>query len=67
MAIEKVYSPADADIVTIVQAGVKLNELQNPDGSVEFATQQALQLAVENRTADPGTPVDGQIWLRTDL
>lgn len=55
------------DIVAIVQAGVKLNELQNPDGSIEFSEQQALQLAVENRTSDPSTPVDGQIWLRTDL
>ena len=22
---------------------------------------------IENLTSDPGTPVDGQIWLRTDL
>ena len=50
-----------------VKAIVKLNELQNPDSSVEFANQHALQFAVENRTDDPGTPVDGQIWLRTDL
>ncbi len=55
------------DINDSVKAGVKLNELQNPDGSVELAQQQVLQLAVENRTTDPGTPVDGQIWLRTDL
>ena len=41
--------------------------IQNPDGSVEFATQQALQLAMENRTDDPASPVDGQIWLRADL
>ncbi|GAH65411.1 unnamed protein product, partial [marine sediment metagenome] len=58
---------ADADIVAIVQAGVKLNELQNPDGSIEFNQQEALQLAVEKLTSDPDTPVDGQIWLRTDL
>ncbi len=55
------------DPIVAVKAGVKLNELQNPDGSVEFATQQALQLAVENRTDDPSSPVDGQVWLRTDL
>ena len=55
------------DMNDSVKAGVKLNELQNPDGSVELAQQQVLQLAVENRTTDPGTPVDGQIWLRTDL
>lgn len=57
----------DSDVVGTVKAGVKLNELQNPDGAVEFATQQALQLAVENRIDDPGAPVDGQVWLRTDL
>jgi len=55
------------DPVSTVKANVKLNELQNPDGSVEFSEQQALQLAVENRTSDPSTPADGQIWLRTDL
>lgn len=67
MAVEKVYSPADADIVAIVQGGVKLNELQNPDGSIEFAQKEALQAIIEKRTSDPGTPTDGQIWLRTDL
>jgi hypothetical protein len=24
-------------------------------------------LIIENRTSDPGSPVTGQIWLRTDL
>ena len=55
------------DIVAIVQAGVKLNELQNPDGSIEFNQEQALQVVIENRAGDPSTPTDGQIWLRTDL
>ena len=50
-----------------VKAGVKLNELSNPDGSIEFSKQEALQLAVEKLTSDPGTPADGQIWLRADL
>lgn len=57
----------NANAVTAVKAGVKLNELQNPTGSVEFNQQQALQLVIENRTSDPGSPVTGQIWLRTDL
>ena len=57
----------DPDIVGVVQAGVKLNELQNPNGSIEFNQQEALQAVIEKRTSDPGTPVDGQIWLRTDL
>lgn len=65
MAIEKVY--LDSDIVGVVRTNVRLNELLSPDGSVEFSQEQALQLVVELRTSDPGTPVDGQIWLRTDL
>ncbi len=46
---------------------VKLNEFTNPDGSVEFNQKQALQLVIENLTEDPGSPVEGQIWLRTDV
>ena len=55
------------DVNDTVKASVKLNEFQNPDGSVEISQQQALQLVFEKLTADPSTPVDGQIWLRTDL
>jgi len=57
----------EVDIAGTVQANVKLNELQDPDGSIEFSQQQAVQLVVEKLTSDPGTPVDGQIWLRIDL
>lgn len=45
----------------------KLNACDPPDGSVDFGQQQALQFVIENRTSDPVAPVDGQIWLRTDL
>jgi len=45
----------------------KLNSCDPPDGSVDFAQKQATALVIENRTSDPATPVDGQIWLRTDL
>lgn len=45
----------------------KLNQSEVPDGSVDFGQQQALQFVIENRTSDPVAPVDGQIWLRTDL
>lgn len=38
-----------------------------PTASVDFLQQQALQFTIENRTSDPGSPVAGQIWLRTDL
>ena len=46
---------------------IKLNEFANPTSSVQFSQQQALQFVVENRTSDPGTPVAGQLWIRTDL
>ena len=46
---------------------IKLNELANPTASVQFSQQQVLQLRVENRTSDPGTPAVGELWLRTDL
>jgi len=45
----------------------KLNECTAPDGNVDFNQKQAITLVVENRTSDPGSPVNGQIWLRTDL
>jgi hypothetical protein len=41
--------------------------LRDPNGSVQFAQQQALQFRIENRTSDPGSPAVGEIWLRTDL
>ncbi len=44
-----------------------LNSNDAADGPVDFAKQQATALVIENRTSDPGTPVNGQIWLRTDL
>ena len=46
---------------------LKLNDCDAPDSAVDFSQQQATALVIENRTSDPGTPVDGQIWLRTDL
>ena len=59
-------APTTAKVQALI-AALKLNGLQNPDGSVEFNQQQALQFVIELRTDDPATPVEGQIWLRTDL
>jgi len=59
-------APTTAKVDALI-AAIKLNALQNPDGSVEFNKQQALQLVIEKRIDDPSSPVDGQIWLRTDL
>lgn len=53
--------------VAAVKAGVKLNELQAPTSSVNFNKKQATSFVIENRTSDPASPANGQIWLRTDL
>ena len=45
----------------------KLNSCSSPDAAVDFNQQEATGLIIENRTSDPSSPVDGQIWLRTDL
>jgi len=45
----------------------KLNQSDVPDGPVDFNKKQAISLVIENRTEDPVSPIDGQIWLRTDL
>jgi len=37
------------------------------DADVEFNQNQALQFVLENRTSDPGSPVNGQMWFRTNL
>lgn len=29
--------------------------------------KQMVSMVIENRTSDPSSPVEGQIWLRTDL
>lgn len=54
------------DLATTVQA-YTLDTFANPVASMDFAQQQTLQFVIENRTSDPGAPVSGQVWLRTDL
>jgi len=69
MAVEKEY-PAHPDLTGGGETGLhkhKLNACDPPDGVVNFNKQQATSLVIENRTDDPISPVDGQIWLRTDL
>lgn len=44
-----------------------LDEHEAAGTSVDFGGQQAITLVIENKTEDPTTPPDGQIWLRTDL
>ena len=35
--------------------------------NVDFNQHQGLEFVMENRTSDPGSPVTGQLWIRTDL
>ena len=59
-------SPTTVKVQAMIDA-TKLNGLTAPDGAVSFNKQQATSFVIENRTSEPDTPVDGQIWLRTDL
>ena len=61
---------AHVDLVSAVVTTLHkhtLNSSDPADGPVAFAQQQATALVIENRVSDPVTPVNGQIWLRTDL
>lgn len=44
-----------------------ISVVHKPRGSWDFANATISSLIIENRTSDPGSPVSGQIWLRTDL
>ena len=44
--------------------GVEVLEINST--SVNFKQLQALQFVPEKRASDPGSPVEGQIWYRTD-
>jgi hypothetical protein len=55
-----------SDLASTVQA-YPLDVFADPVAPVEFSQEQALQFVLENRTSDPGSPVTGQIWIRTDL
>jgi len=52
---------------TLTVSADTLDTIPDPVASVDFAQQQALRMRLENRTSDPGTPAEGEIWLRTDL
>lgn len=44
-----------------------LDAIPAPAASIDFVQQQALNFVIENRTSDPASPVEGQMWNRTDL
>jgi len=53
------------------EARTAIGDLLDSAGKVlenmNFDKKQGLAFVIENRTSDPDTPADGQIWLRTDL
>lgn len=53
--------------ITKLGASVTLDAIANPVAAMDFAQQQSQRFVIENRTSDPGAPVAGEIWLRTDL
>jgi hypothetical protein len=63
----------DKGDITVASSGtawtldLTLDQIPVAVASVNFNSQQATNLRVENRTDDPGSPAVGQIWLRTDL
>lgn len=44
-----------------------LNDHLAADGDIDFNEQEAVDVVVDKRTSDPGSPVEGQTWIRTDL
>lgn len=52
---------------TVWTLDLTLDAIPTPVAAVDFDQQQATNFVIENRTSDPGSPVSGQIWLRTDL
>ena len=55
---------ATCDVTAAIGAGGDPSPLT---ADLDFAQFEALQFVLENRTSDPGAPVAGQMWLRTDL
>jgi hypothetical protein len=53
--------------ITKLGASVTLDAIANPVAAMDFAQQQSQRFVIENRTSDPGAPVAGEIWIRTDL
>lgn len=58
----------DIEVMTALRLALsRLDQMAAAAGPVQFAGYEAVGLALENRTSDPGSPSTGQIWLRTDL
>lgn len=70
--------PVDDGLQDVGSSGQRINDLYaagtlSADGGatfgadVDFNQHQGIEFVVENRTSDPGSPVTGQLWIRTDL
>lgn len=66
----------DKDIIFYVNDGGSNTESFRVEGSssqikvnknIDFNQKQGVSFVVENRTSDPGSPVAGQMWFRTDV
>ena len=47
--------------------GTKIFESLKLGGNMDCNQKQMISMVIENRISDPTDPVEGQIWLRTDL
>jgi hypothetical protein len=63
------WDATDRTLKDGLAVGTAANNLVERTSSqhIEFNQKQGLQFVVENRTADPASPVAGQMWFRTDL
>ena len=60
------YDSVDLATNQILTGEKTLNNLKL-GGNANCNQKQLVSAVVENRTSDPGSPVNGQIWIRTDL
>ena len=69
-AVREDLSAAGVALATAADADTQRTLLGLGTAAVEDSDAFAAlggTLVVENRTSDPGAPVSGQLWLRTDL
>ena len=54
-------------IIVLDRAGNEVFRLDETGSKVIMNQKQIVSLVIENRTTDPASPVEGQIWIRTDV
>jgi len=58
---------ADNAIIVLDRAGNEVFRLDETGSKIIMNQKQIASLVIENRTSDPTSPVEGQIWIRTDV